>query len=84
LKKNGIDVDSILDEYKMSMGGCFFSRSDINKSDEQNEQILIDDAVGKHLFDVEKLLIIYDQLSVPKKRELFHSVIIYLIKAYKK
>lgn len=84
LKKEDIDVNSIVDEYKMSMGGCFFSKVQPDKDDKESEQSLIENVIENHLFEVNKLLDAYDELSADKKRELFFKVVVSLINSTKK
>jgi len=84
LKKEDIDVNSIVDEYKMSMGGCFFSKVQPNEDDKEPEQFLIENVIENHLFEANKLLDVYDGLSADKKRELFLKVVISLINSNKK
>lgn len=79
MKKENIDVNSIVDEYKMSMGGSFFSKARLDEDDNESEQILIDDLIENHLFDAQKLLLAYDELGAGEKRELFYKVIISFI-----
>lgn len=79
MKKENIDINSIVDEYKMSMGGSFFSKAQLDEDDNEPEQILIDDLIENHLFDAQKLLLAYDGLGAGKKRELFYRVVISFI-----
>ncbi len=84
LKKKDIEVDSIVDEYKMSMGGCFFSKIDYNDNNYDLEHELINDVIENHIYNLEKLLHAYDELSSDKKRELFYKALHSLIDANKK
>jgi len=79
LKKDDIDLNSIVEEYKLSMGGSFFSKVQSDEDGNESEQILIDHAVENYLFDVGKLLLVYEKLSEEGKRELFYKVIISFI-----
>lgn len=79
MKKEDIDINSIVDEYKMSMGGSFFSKAHSNDDNKESEQILIDNLIENHLFDAQKLLTAYDELDAVKRRELFYKVIISFI-----
>lgn len=79
MKKEDIDVNSIVAEYKMSMGGSFFSKVHSDEDNSESEQILIDNLIENHLFDAQKLLIAYDELDADKRRELFYRVVISFI-----
>ena len=78
LEKDHEKLNSILEEYKMSMGGCFFQNS--NDNNQGSELEIINNAVKNHLFDIYELLSIYDSLSDFYKRELFINVFSKLIK----
>jgi hypothetical protein len=70
------DIERIVNEYKMSMGGSFFSkRSDMDTND-RLEQLIIENVIKDHLFDIQELLLTYDKLSEVNKRELFIKVVI--------
>ena len=70
------DIERIVNEYKMSMGGSFFSkRSDMDTNNEL-EQLIIENVIKDHLFDIQELLLTYDKLSKVNKRELFIKVVI--------
>jgi hypothetical protein len=73
-------LNSIIDEYKMSMGGCFFNNTSKNEHDTELETLAIENVVENHLFDTYQLLSIYDELSEFNKRELFRNVIVAFIK----
>ena len=79
MNKDDKKLNSIIDEYKMSMGGSFFSKVQLDEDDKESEQILIDDLIENHLFDAQKLLLAYDELGAGKKRELFYRVVISFI-----
>lgn len=73
------DINSIVEEYKMSMGGSFFSKTEPDKDDNESEQLLVDYAIENYLFDIGKLLLVYEKLSEDKKRELFYKAVLSLI-----
>lgn len=80
VNKENKDLDIIIDEYKMSMGGCFFNNIPDKEHGVELEELTIENALKEHLFDTYKLLSIYDELSDLNKRELFRKVIIEFIK----
>lgn len=80
MDKDDKKLNSIVDEYKMSMGGCFFNNTPKNEHDSELEILAIENAVGNHLFDTYQLLDVYDELSDVNKRELFRKVIVAYIK----
>lgn len=73
------DINSIVEEYKMSMGGSFFSKAEPDKEDNESEQLLVDYAIENYLFDIGKLLMVYEKLPEDKKRELFYKAVLSLI-----
>ena len=73
-------LNSIIDEYKMSMGGCFFNKAPEKDHDVELEILAIENALKNHLFDTDQLLLIYDELSDFNKRELFRKVVVAFIK----
>ena len=80
LKDDNEKLNSIIEEYKMSMGGCFFNN--INKNHDIELEV-IKNGIENHLYDKYKLLSIYDNLSDINKREFFINVISTLIKTQK-
>lgn len=72
-------MESILEEYKMSMGGSFFNSSSKN-SEYELELFLIEKTIKNHLFDTHKLLEVYDKVSDRNKREFFKNIIVEFIK----
>ncbi len=77
MNKDDRAVESIIEEYKMSMGGSFFNK--IPDKDLELEVLKIENGVDKHLFNTYKLLSIYDSLSEYNKREFFQKVTAALI-----
>lgn len=77
---NSQSVARIVDEYKMSMGGCFFNNTHNKEHDIELEILAIENALESHLFDTYQLLSIYDELSDLNKREFFRRVIVEFIK----
>ena len=80
---NGDDktIESIVEEYKMSMGGSFFN--DFTKKPDKDielEELIIKNGIDNHLFDTHELLSIYDNLSEYNKREFFQKVVVAFIK----
>jgi len=73
-------LNSIIDEYKMSMGGYFFNKAPKKDHDLELEVLAIENALENHLFDTDQLLSIYDELSDFNKRELFRKVVVAFIK----
>lgn len=74
-------VVSIVEEYKMSMGGSFFNNfSKRPEKDLELEKLMIESGVNNHLFDTQELLSIYDNLSKYNKREFFQKVVVAFIK----
>ncbi len=73
-------LNSVIDEYKMSMGGCFFNKAPGKDHDAELEKLAIENALENHLFDTDQLLSIYDELSDFNKRELFRKVVVGFIK----
>lgn len=73
-------IKSIVEEYKMSMGGSFFNNTLNRGHDTELEALAIKNALKNHLFDTYKLLSIYDELSDFNKREFFREVIVAFIK----
>ena len=71
-------LNSIIEEYKMSMGGCFFNN--VNNKNHEFELKVIENTIENHLLDINKLMSIYDNLSDIYKREFFRKVILELIK----
>ena len=74
-------IKSMVDDYKMSMGGSFFN--DFTKKPEKNmemEELIIKKGIDDHLFDTHELLSIYDNLSEYNKREFFQKVVVEFIK----
>jgi hypothetical protein len=82
MKKDDLDINSIVNEYKMSMGGSFFSKAHPAEDNKQSEHLIVEDVLKNHLFDIQKLLNVYDELSYDKKRELFYRAILSLINLY--
>jgi len=80
LDENDKRMNSIIDEYKMSMGGSFFNKAPDKDHDVELEILAIENALEKYLFDTDKLLSIYDELSDFNKRELFRKVVVAFIK----
>ncbi len=72
------DIESIVEEYKMSMGGSFFSNMSKNH-DIGLESLIIEKGIENHLFDTHTLLSIYDGLSEHNKREFFHKIVVAFI-----
>ena len=74
-------VVSVIEEYKMSMGGSFFNNfSKRPEKDIELEKSVIENGINNHLFDTHELLSIYDSLSEYNKREFFQKVIVAFIK----
>ena len=74
-------IESIVEEYKMSMGGSFFN--DFTKKPDEDtelEELIIKNGIDNHLFDTHELLSIYDNLSEYNKREFFQKVVVAFIK----
>ena len=74
-------IESMVEEYKMSMGGSFFN--DFTKKSDENievEELIIKKGIDNHLFDTHELLSIYDNLSEYNKREFFQRVVVAFIK----
>lgn len=74
-------IESMVEEYKMSMGGSFFN--DFTKKPDKNielEELIIKNGIDNHLFDTHELLSIYDNLSEYNKREFFQRVVVAFIK----
>ena len=74
-------IESIVEEYKMSMGGSFFN--DFTKKPDKDielEELIIKNGIDNHLFDTHELLSIYDNLSEYNKREFFQKVVVAFIK----
>ncbi|HML05057.1 MAG TPA: hypothetical protein VK426_04710 [Methanobacterium sp.] len=80
MDENDKRMNSIIDEYKMSMGGSFFNKAPDKDHDVELEILAIENALEKYLFDTDKLLSIYDELSDFNKRELFRKVVVAFIK----
>ncbi len=68
-------LKSIVDEYKLSMGGCFFNDTIPESVVDESETQQIENALKNHLFHPHELLSIYDDLSDFNKRELFRRII---------
>ncbi len=79
MKNDDKQLKCILDEYKLSIGGSFFSNKLQGEHDEELEILAIKNAVENHLFDTHQLLSIYDELSDLNKREFFRKVIVAFI-----
>ena len=74
-------IKSVVEEYKMSMGGSFFNNfSKMPEKDLQLENLMIKKGIQNHLFDTHELLSIYDNLSEYNKREFFQKVVVAFIK----
>ncbi len=71
-------IKSVIEEYKMSMGGSFFNNTSENHSIEL-ERLIIEKGIENHLFDTHALLSIYDDLSEHNKREFFRKVVVAFI-----
>ena len=74
-------IESVVAEYKMSMGGSFFN--DFTKKSDKDlelEELIIKKGIDNHLFDTHELLSIYDNLSEYNKREFFQKVVVAFIK----
>ena len=74
-------IESMVEEYKMSMGGSFFN--DFTKKSDKDielEELIIKKGIDNHLFDTHELLSIYDNLSEYNKREFFQRVVVAFIK----
>lgn len=74
------NIESIIEEYKMSMGGYFFNKKLEKGHEDELEKLAIENAVKNHLFDTYQLLSIYDELSDSNKRKFFRKVIVEFIK----
>jgi hypothetical protein len=81
LNKDDKKLNSIIDEYKMSMGGYFLNNTPNKGYDDELEKLAVENAVENHLFDTYQLLSIYDELSDFNKREFFRKVIVAFIKS---
>ena len=80
MNENDKRVNSIIDEYKMSMGGSFFNKTPEKDHDVELEILAIENALENHLFDTDQLLSIYDELSDFNKREFFRKIVVTFIK----
>lgn len=78
------DIHSIVEEYKMSMGGSFFNNMSKEDSNLKLEKAVIENGLENHLFDMQELLSIYDKLSEYSKRAFFQKVVLKLIKSHDK
>ena len=76
LDKEDKTMESIIDEYKMSMGGCFFNKTSQMDSNMGLEKLMIESGIENHLFDTYEQLSIYDRLSDGSKREFFQKVVV--------
>lgn len=79
LDKEDKTIESIVEEYKMSMGGCFFNNNAKDGYNIELERLMIENGIENHLFDTHELLSIYDKLSRSNKREFFRKVVVSLI-----
>jgi hypothetical protein len=74
-------IESMVEEYKMSMGGSFFNNfTKEPEKDIELEELIIKKGIDNHLFDTHELLSIYDDLSEYNKREFFQRVVVAFIK----
>ena len=74
-------IESMVEEYKMSMGGLFFNNfTKEPEKDMELEELIIKKGIDDHLFDTHELLSIYDNLSEYNKREFFQRVVVAFIK----
>ncbi len=74
-------IESMVEEYKMSMGGLFFNNfTKEHGKDMELEELIIKKGIDDHLFDTHELLSIYDNLSEYNKREFFQRVVVAFIK----
>lgn len=74
-------IESMVEEYKMSMGGSFFNNfTKEPEKDIEMEELIIKKGIDNHLFDTHELLSIYDNLSEYNKREFFQRVVVAFIK----
>jgi hypothetical protein len=74
-------IKSMVEEYKMSMGGSFFNNfTKKPEKDIELEELIIKNGIDNHLFDTHELLSIYDNLSEYNKREFFQKVVVAFIK----
>jgi hypothetical protein len=74
-------IESMVEEYKMSMGGSFFNNfTKEPEKDIELEELIIKKGIDNHLFDTHELLSIYDNLSEYNKREFFQRVVVAFIK----
>jgi hypothetical protein len=74
-------IESMVEEYKMSMGGLFFNNfTKEPEKDMELEELIIKKGINDHLFDTHELLSIYDNLSEYNKREFFQKVVVAFIK----
>jgi hypothetical protein len=74
-------IESMVEEYKMSMGGLFFNNfTKEPEKDMELEELIIKKGIDNHLFDTHELLSIYDNLSEYNKREFFQRVVVAFIK----
>ena len=80
MNKDDKKLESIIAEYKMSMGGYFFNNESDREHDHELEMGAIENALENHLFDTYQLLSTYDELSDFNKREFFRMVIAAFIK----
>ncbi len=80
LNDNDKAIRSLVEEYKMSMGGSFFNNYSKEPEDLKLEELMIENGINSHLFDTHKLLSIYDDLSEHNKREFFQRVVVAFIK----
>ncbi len=72
MKENDKKINSIIDEYKMSMGGCFFNNN--FNEDNKLENNKIDNILKNNIIDINGLLTLYDEQDDYDKRDLFKRV----------
>ena len=74
-------IESMVEEYKMSMGGSFFNKfTKEPEKDLELECLMIKNGIDNHLFDTHELMSIYDNLSDYNKREFFQKIVVAFIK----
>ena len=82
LDKEDKTMQSIIEEYKMSMGGSFFNNSLKRNLNMEAEHLMIKKGIENHLFNVHELLTVYDKLSEQGKRAFFQRIVLAFIELY--
>jgi len=82
LDKEDKVIQSIIEEYKMSMGGSFFNKVAEEDPNMKLERLMVESTIENHLFDIHELLSIYDKLSEFNKRMFFQKVVLKFVELY--